>query len=72
MTAPVIGDDAFGYITERLDGSKYYGYLCGNNHRIDGTNTLHIHRGATGYDQGQWADVLLNPDQCGFHIEYLD
>lgn len=35
-----------------------------------GENILYVPAGATGYEEGEWANTLLNPEKCGFTISY--
>lgn len=44
----------------------------GMNTKDQGINKLIVPTGATGFEEGAWLDVLLNPDICGFTIEYSD
>lgn len=62
-TAPDVSDTAFGSDTTN---NAY----TGRNTYDQGINILYVPAGATGYDTGVWADVLLNPEKCGFTISY--
>lgn len=65
MTAPTASTYTFGGLNNVL--SSY----CGNNSSGTGMNVLRIPQGATGYETGYWSSVLLDPNKCGFHIEYI-
>lgn len=59
--APRIYSSTFG------DGSynkPYPGY------NVDEVKTLHVKKNATGYDNSDWTDVLLNPNKANFTIVY--
>lgn len=66
LQAPTIYSGTFGTSASLNKDTGYAGYAS------RGQNVLRIPKGATGYDQGTWLSVLLNPDKCGFHIEYID
>lgn len=36
----------------------------------EGEKILYVPQGATGYDTGVWASVLLDSTKCGFTISY--
>ncbi|WP_321976607.1 leucine-rich repeat protein [Prevotella sp.] len=59
--APTLESDVFGSSTS---------YLTGRDTYDKGTNKLYVPAGATGYDQGQWKNVLCNAEKCGFTISY--
>lgn len=42
----------------------------GRNSHSSGENTLYVPVGATGYEDGEWLDVLQHSDKCGFTISY--
>ena len=59
--APTLESDVFGSSTS---------YLTGRDTYDKGVNKLYVPAGATGYDQGQWKNVLCNAEKCGFTISY--
>ena len=59
--APTLEPDVFGSSTS---------YLTGRDTYDKGVNKLYVPAGATGYDQGQWKNVLCNAEKCGFTISY--
>lgn len=60
MTAPQCWDVSFGFEgDETLMGRDYY---------AEGTNRLIVPIGSTGYDTGNWTDVVCNPEKCGFTL----
>lgn len=58
LQPPQVDDAAFGI-------QKY------NNNTYTKGNKLIVPTGATGYEGGAW-DILLDPNKCGFTIEYSD
>lgn len=60
MTAPLCWDVSFG-----AEGDDT---LMGRDHYTEGTNKLIVPIGSTGYDTGAWADVVCNPEKCGFTL----
>lgn len=50
-------------------GSSESNYT-GRNTYDQRVNMLNVPSGATGYDQGKWADVLCDANKCGFTINY--
>ena len=75
MKAPAVKFEDFGMINE--DHGR--NYLAGLN-VPDGQKKLIVPTGATGYEddlqedgtENYWKTVLLNPDKCGYTIEYRD
>ena len=75
MKAPAVKFEDFGMINE--DHGR--NYLAGLN-VPDGEKKLIVPTGATGYEddlqedgtENYWKTVLLNPDKCGYTIEYRD
>lgn len=61
VTAPVTS--AYGYHFGA--NSKKY---TGMNTKNTGENILYVPAGATGYDTGEYAATLCNPDRCGFTL----
>jgi hypothetical protein len=69
LNAPVVDDNIFG--NSDSTGLGDYGQYTAYSTRNDGVNKLIVPTGATGYEGGAW-DVLLDPNKCGFTIEYSD
>lgn len=67
MIAPITSTNTFG----NYDGWREE-QCTGRDSYQDNVNTLFIYKEAIGYTEGVWATRLLNKNQCGFHIEYLD
>ena len=75
MKAPAVKFEDFGMINE--DHGR--NHLAGLN-VPDGQKKLIVPTGATGYEddlqedgtENYWKTVLLNPDKCGYTIEYRD
>ncbi len=78
----VIGDEAFKHcynlatiISNPTSAPKVYSETFGYESFV-GSNatdrTLYIKKDATGYEDSYWGSVLLNPEKCGFKIEYMD
>ena len=50
-------------------GNKSSDYT-GRNTYDTGENILYVPAGATGYEEEEWGNTLLNPNKCGFTISY--
>lgn len=58
--APKLGICVFGYEDNRCAGRNTYSL---------GVNKLYLINDAKNYDQGDWSNILLNKDKCGFIID---
>lgn len=58
-TAVSMSNNAFGVSESTYTGRDTYS---------TGENILYVPADSTGYDTGVWADVLCNPDKCGFTL----
>ena len=63
-------------IAPALNGTNVFGtstsYYTGRATYSTGTNTLHVLKNASGYDEGIWTQYLLNSSCCGYHISEED
>ena len=61
-TAPAVESDSFGNLGYTTDAMGV---------RSGVKNILYLPEGATGYNTGYWQSIALNPDICGFNIQYI-
>ena len=58
---------AYPSLRPNVFGSNEQNYT-GRDTYSTGENILYVPADSTGYDEGDWADVLCNPDKCGFTL----